>query len=48
LTATDTQIWQYGKGGNLVIFTKDVDFYDRALIFGATAGRPYRGWELQQ
>jgi predicted nuclease of predicted toxin-antitoxin system len=35
LTATDTQIWQHGKGGNLVIFTKDVDFYDRALIFGA-------------
>jgi len=35
LTATDTQIWQHGKGGNLVIFTKDVDFYERALILGA-------------
>jgi predicted nuclease of predicted toxin-antitoxin system len=35
LTATDTEIWQHGKGGNLVIFTKDVDFYERALIFGA-------------
>jgi predicted nuclease of predicted toxin-antitoxin system len=35
LTATDTQIWQHGRAGNLVIFTKDVDFYERALILGA-------------
>jgi predicted nuclease of predicted toxin-antitoxin system len=34
LTATDTQIWQHGKGGNLVIFTKDVDFYERAGNWG--------------
>jgi predicted nuclease of predicted toxin-antitoxin system len=34
LTATDTQIWQRGRSENLVIFSKDVDFYDRALIFG--------------
>jgi predicted nuclease of predicted toxin-antitoxin system len=35
LTATDTQIWERGKVENLVIFSKDVDFYDRALLFGA-------------
>jgi predicted nuclease of predicted toxin-antitoxin system len=35
LTATDTQIWQHGRAENLVIFTKDVDFYERALILGA-------------
>jgi predicted nuclease of predicted toxin-antitoxin system len=34
LTATDTQIWERGKVENLVIFSKDVDFYDRALLFG--------------
>lgn len=34
LTATDTQIWQRGSVENLVIFSKDVDFYDRALLFG--------------
>jgi predicted nuclease of predicted toxin-antitoxin system len=48
LTATDTQIWQHGKGANLVIFTKDVDFYERADLGCATTGRPCRGWELQQ
>ena len=35
LTATDTQIWERGRVENLVIFSKDVDFYDRALLFGA-------------
>ena len=35
LTATDTQIWERGSLENLVIFSKDVDFYDRALLFGA-------------
>jgi predicted nuclease of predicted toxin-antitoxin system len=35
LTATDTQIWQHGSVENLVILSKDVDFYDRALLFGA-------------
>ena len=35
LTATDTQIWQRGRVENLVIFSRDVDFYDRALVFGA-------------
>jgi predicted nuclease of predicted toxin-antitoxin system len=34
LTATDTQIWERGRVENLVIFSKDVDFYDRALLFG--------------
>jgi predicted nuclease of predicted toxin-antitoxin system len=34
LTATDTQVWQHGRAGNVVIFTKDVDFYERALLFG--------------
>jgi predicted nuclease of predicted toxin-antitoxin system len=35
LTATDTQIWEHSKAENFVIFSKDVDFYDRALLFGA-------------
>ena len=35
LTATDTQIWQRCSAENLVILSKDVDFYDRALLFGA-------------
>ena len=35
LTATDTQIWERCEVENLVIFSKDVDFYDRALVFGA-------------
>ena len=35
LTATGTQIWERGRVENLVIFSKDVDFYDRALLFGA-------------
>jgi predicted nuclease of predicted toxin-antitoxin system len=35
LTATDTQIWERGREENLVICRKDVDFYDRALLFGA-------------
>jgi predicted nuclease of predicted toxin-antitoxin system len=35
LTATDTQIWDRGRLESLVIFTKDTDFYDRALLYGA-------------
>ena len=35
LTATDTEIWEIGRVENFVIFSKDVDFYDRALLFGA-------------
>ena len=35
LTATDTQIWERGRLENLIIFSKDVDFYDRALLYGA-------------
>lgn len=35
LTATDTQIWECCSVENLVILSKDVDFYDRALLFGA-------------
>ena len=35
LTATDTHLWERGRAQNLVIISKDVDFYDRALLFGA-------------
>ena len=35
LTATDTHLWERGRAENLVIISKDVDFYDRALLFGA-------------
>jgi predicted nuclease of predicted toxin-antitoxin system len=35
LTATDSQIWERCSVENLVIFSKDTDFYDRALLFGA-------------
>jgi predicted nuclease of predicted toxin-antitoxin system len=34
VTATDTEIWERGKVEDLVIFSKDVDFYDRAVLFG--------------
>jgi predicted nuclease of predicted toxin-antitoxin system len=34
VTATDAEIWERGRVENLVIFSKDVDFYDRALLFG--------------
>jgi predicted nuclease of predicted toxin-antitoxin system len=34
LTATDTEIWERGRRDDLIIFSKDVDFYDRALLFG--------------
>ncbi len=36
LTATDTQLWERGRDRDLVIATKDSDFYDRALILGAS------------
>lgn len=35
LRATDTQLWERGKNHQVIIFSKDVDFYDRALLFGA-------------
>jgi predicted nuclease of predicted toxin-antitoxin system len=35
LAATDTQICRLGRAAGLVIISKDVDFYDRALLFGA-------------
>jgi predicted nuclease of predicted toxin-antitoxin system len=34
LTATDTEIWERGRLESLVIFSKDTDFYDRALLHG--------------
>jgi predicted nuclease of predicted toxin-antitoxin system len=34
LDATDTEIWRRAEVENLVIVSKDVDFYDRALVFG--------------
>jgi predicted nuclease of predicted toxin-antitoxin system len=34
LTATDTELWERARRDDLVIFSKDVDFYDRALLFG--------------
>jgi predicted nuclease of predicted toxin-antitoxin system len=34
LTATDTEIWDRGRVETLTIFSKDVDFYDRALLYG--------------
>lgn len=35
LRATDTEIWDLARSENLVIFSKDVDFYDRALLLGS-------------
>ena len=35
LRATDTQLWDRGKVQSLIVATKDVDFYDRALVLGA-------------
>ena len=35
LTVTDTQLWDRGKNQQVIIFSKDVDFYDRAALFGA-------------
>ena len=34
LTTTDTQIWERGRLESLVVFSKDTDFYDRALLYG--------------
>lgn len=31
-TWTDQQIWSYAKENNLIIITKDADFYNRILI----------------
>ena len=35
LTATDTRIWEQGRTQEAIIGSKDNDFYDRALLFGA-------------
>jgi predicted nuclease of predicted toxin-antitoxin system len=34
LDATDTEIWHHAEARNLIIVSKDIDFYDRALLFG--------------
>ena len=31
---TDSEIWEYAKQQDLVIITKDPDFYDRVLLVG--------------
>ena len=31
---TDAEIWQYAKLNDLVIITKDTDFYDRIILEG--------------
>ena len=35
LTATDSEIWNRGRAEELVIISRDADFYDRALVLGA-------------
>ena len=35
LRARDSAIWDVARSENRVIFSKDVDFYDRALLFGS-------------
>jgi predicted nuclease of predicted toxin-antitoxin system len=35
LRATDTRVWNRGRRLRLVIVSKDNDFYDRSLLFGA-------------
>jgi len=34
LTATYTVVWELGKSRQLIVLSKDYDFYDRALVFG--------------
>src|SRR5262245_13243504 len=34
LAATDSAIWQHAARLDCIILSKDVDFYDRALLFG--------------
>ena len=34
-TATDTEIWEYAKSHEYVIVSKDSDFHQRGLTFGA-------------
>jgi predicted nuclease of predicted toxin-antitoxin system len=36
LTATDSEIWQRGRVETAVLVSKDNDFYNRALLFGAS------------
>jgi predicted nuclease of predicted toxin-antitoxin system len=43
LTATDTRIWELGRLERAMVFSKDVDFYDRALLFGAPPQVVYVG-----
>jgi len=35
LTATDSRIWEAAKAAEFVVVSKDFDFYDRAILFGA-------------
>jgi predicted nuclease of predicted toxin-antitoxin system len=35
LTATDTRVWNLGRAESWIIISKDVDFFDRALLYGA-------------
>jgi len=35
LDATDTEIWRRAEVQKLVIVSREIDFYDRALLFGA-------------
>lgn len=37
LTQSDSEIWEYALNNNLVILTKDVDFYHKSLL---TKNRP--------
>jgi predicted nuclease of predicted toxin-antitoxin system len=46
LTATDTEIWEVGRVEALAIFSKDIDFYDRALVWTSAADRPPRSGKL--
>lgn len=35
LAATDSLIWEIARAERLVVMSKDVDFFNRALLFGA-------------
>ena len=32
---SDSEIWQYAKENNCIIITKDTDFYQRVVLYGA-------------
>lgn len=50
LGAPDEQIWDYARDQDCSLVSKDTDFYQRSLVFGAppkailTAWRPTRCW----